>query len=274
MQNPNPMTKEEIQAAILGLLEEFDSFCRLKGLRYSLAAGTLLGSVRHKGFIPWDDDIDVVMPRPDYEKLLKDYPLHSRGTRYRLVNWSNSPFPFPFTKLCDSTFLARTYQYADLATEYLWIDIFPLDGAPSDVKVFKSYLRRRDFKLQIAYCFTMKSENKVKQAIRASIKSVLSPFVKTHSIIKNIDNNAKKLSYDKSEYVAQMAWNVYGEKELFPRSYFDELVEVDFEGRRFLASKNWDEILTQVYGNYMQLPPVDQRSDHGIMAWKNDVESI
>jgi len=274
MSEYDEITLKRLQSIELMIVNDLKRLCKKHDLQYFGFAGTGIGVLRHKGFIPWDDDIDVVMPRPDYEKLLKDYPLHSRGTRYRLVNWSNSPFPFPFTKLCDSTFLARTYQYADLATEYLWIDIFPLDGAPSDVKVFKSYLRRRDFKLQIAYCFTMKSENKVKQAIRASIKSVLSPFVKTHSIIKNIDNNAKKLSYDKSEYVAQMAWNVYGEKELFPRSYFDELVEVDFEGRRFLASKNWDEILTQVYGNYMQLPPVDQRSDHGIMAWKNDVESI
>ena len=262
------LNKNEVQNVLLDLLSEFDDFCRSRNLTYSLSNGTLLGAVRHKGFIPWDDDVDVYMPRPDYDRFISEYSKEGNLKRYRIVNWANSPFPFPFAKFCDLHYKAITYQYADLATEYLWMDIFPLDGTPDNPGNLQKYLFFRDVRLKLAYCYTMKSESRLKQLARNTVKKTTGFFVNPQAILRSIDKNARRISFSQADFVAPMAWNCYGVKEVFPRDYFNELVELEFEEHRFLAVKEWDEMLTSIYGNYMQLPPADKRVDHGIEAMR------
>ena len=134
------LTLAELQGELLKLLLRFDAFCKERGLRYSLDSGTLLGAVRHKGFIPWNDDVDVDMPRPDYERLMafeKELPegLH-------LVNANNSIFPYGFCKLCTDEIRAQEPSYDGVMVETLWIDIFPIDGVPSDRRERQKSRRR------------------------------------------------------------------------------------------------------------------------------------
>ena len=119
------LSHEELQQEELRLLLAFDSLCKQQGLRYSLQAGTLLGAVRHRGFIPWDDDVDVSMPRPDYERLLTLGDLVPAPLG--LVTPYNSEFPLPFAKVVATNVRAQEEVAEGVLEEYLWIDVFPIE---------------------------------------------------------------------------------------------------------------------------------------------------
>lgn len=139
------LTEDELKQGLLEILCEFDSVCRKLGLRYSLYAGTLLGAVRHQGFIPWDDDIDVMMPRPDYERLLTSEEAFS--SPFELAFSGKGGYMYPFAKLFDLRIRAQEQSLEGIYSENLWIDIFPVDGLAS-----KESERLSDWKLSWSVC--------------------------------------------------------------------------------------------------------------------------
>lgn len=162
------LSLEETQDRLFELLVYFDDVCKTNGLRYWLGYGTLLGAVRHQDFIPWDDDVDVLMPREDYERLL------SLGERaldgdHCLVSYRNSPFPFSFTKLCDNRVRVLTEAYEDLAEESLWLDIFTLDSAPDDDRKLERLWRKKNILQTIAFAQTRKSTSWKSRAVKSVI---------------------------------------------------------------------------------------------------------
>lgn len=261
------LTLEEIHAELLKLLLRFDAFCKEHGLRYSLDSGTLLGAVRHKGFIPWDDDIDVNMPRPDYDRLML---LEDKlADDLHLVNAANSDFVYGFCKLCTDEVRAQEPSYEGRMDEMLWIDIFPIDGVSpkeSDVAMVWKLIRkttRRNVWATVNHQ-TERGLRKVIKTVGGALFRLGDPRKRMLAAIAEAVSNP---GYENAEMVACF---VGGEKNLrtFPKDGYEKTVGMEFEGHMLPCMSCWDEFLTDLYGNYMQLPPEDQRRTHCIKAWR------
>ena len=264
------LSLSEIKEIELDILIAFDKYCRENDLTYFLCGGTLLGAIRHNGFIPWDDDIDVFMPRPDYEKLMILTQSKPISSNFRLASYSNKNCftPTPFYKVFDDrTFVVQHYSKIPLK---IWVDIFAIDGLPDEQKkINKIYKKLSFYKTILGICtsdFTYKQK-----LYKKIIKYILKPFVHMiglKNICKRMDRNTVSIKYENSNIVGVKHWG-YGPNEAMKK---DELLPVEhvFEGKKFFIPANYHKYLTNLYGDYMQLPPEEQRICHGIKAYKLD----
>lgn len=271
--NSKPLELEEIKKIELNILIEFSNYCKENDLKYYLAYGTLLGAIRHNGFIPWDDDIDVIMPRPDYEKFveLTGYNSIKKNLETRLYKNCLHPNIYPFAKIIDTNTIVYEKGKTKKNISGLWIDIFPLDGYPSDKKIvenhFNTYMKLRHLQdLATTNPFYIK-QNIIKKILKTLL---ISPIVKLKgikNICKKIDENAKLYSYKDYNLVADFTW---GDNltSFIDKNELEPSVDVYFEGYKMRAPKAWNEYLTRLYGNYMKLPPEEDRIPHGFKAYK------
>ncbi len=255
------LNSDEIKKRVFMILCDFADFCDQNGLRYYLSGGTLLGAIRHKGFIPWDDDVDLLMPRPDFDRLhfiLKDKEIKSY---YKLIGYNAGVGYYPFAKLVDlRTEIVNQYSTVD---KNLWIDIFPMDGLPNDEKE-ANYMLNYAAPLKINYTRTYAVIGEGKSFFRKIAKVPVKLYLRLFGIKKttrNIDALARKYSFENSKYVAGIAWSV-GTKEKMVKSEYEPIEDVEFNGRMFHAPACWDTYLRQMFGNYMELPPESQRVNH------------
>ena len=261
----NYLDKRTIQLLEVNILVKFHDFCVNNNLKYSLVAGSLLGAVRHKGFIPWDDDIDVGMPRRDYEKL-KMLKIKFNDERYNLL--SDDDGPYPFSKIYDTRISIDSKASTD---KFLWIDVFPLDGVPQNnlmalSRFIKASIVRR------MYTVLDSSWQKDTFSARKVFKYLLcvpAKIMGKEKCKKILIKNAKKSEYDNSFYIGAVVWGIHGLGERIPREEFEKSVELDFEDHKFLAMKCWDLVLKNIYGNYMELPPEEKRVCHTMTAYDN-----
>lgn len=267
----NVLALDEIHAALLELMAEFDKICTEHNLRYSLAYGTLLGAVRHKGFIPWDDDVDFVMPRPDYERL---YALiHSGeidlGDHLELSEDRGKKAFYSFLKLMDKRYTIKRWSQKEV--KHLYVDIFPLDGAPEEEKKLKKLYRKRlKYSAIMALARWAVPEKKWMLIFR-----VLGfPFYLAATLygMSHAANKANKLAAQNDfETHAQYSTLSFGtEKWLMPRETFDETVRLPFCDREFTSIAAWDEWLTKNYGDYMTPPPEGKRYAHSLKVFKTE----
>lgn len=251
----------------LQILLSFDAFCKEKRLKYYLAGGTLLGAIRHKGFIPWDDDIDVCMPRKDYLKFVKSFDGHNEHLEVHSNLKGN--FGAPFAKIVDTrTRIDSKYVQNDIDT-HLWIDVFPIDGLPKDLAKVKKIYNKCDF-YRTLLLLTDAKLGEGTTAFRKYSKYILKPVARIYGkerCIESIERIAARYFYDDSEYVGAITWGLYGAGERMLKSEFEQAVEVEFEGYKFPAFSCWDSYLKGLYGDYMQLPPVNQRKTHDMVAY-------
>lgn len=262
------LSHKELQQEELRLLLAFDSLCKQHRLRYSLQAGTLLGAIRHKGFIPWDDDVDVSMPRPDYERLLS--LSDAVPAPLSLVTPHNSAFPLPFAKIVTTSVRAQEEVAEGVLEECLWIDIFPMDGAfdsdDENAKVqarLNRYMRMSSWEAYGAYPRD--------SAIKKLIKTIARPFCKVlHAksrMLDFADDVARSPGYERAECVcsfmggAKIGWSL-------PKCGYEVMTTVELAGHEFPAMGCWEEYLTKVYGDYMQVPPEVDRVTHHLKAWR------
>lgn len=261
-----------IKQVELRLLKHFADFCEVHHLYYSLAGGTLLGAVRHQGFIPWDDDIDIMMPRPDYEKFLRLAAENDAIAPHSSVISEYSPNAlYPFAKLMDLRTQMETEYWETGEDAHLWIDIFPVDGLPQALKKSKKIFRRVFFYRGIL------NVSRSKPAARTKIKRVMKPLLKpiaklhdTKRCIQKMLDIAKQYRFEDSQYVGVITWGLHGVGEIMSKAEFLQPVKVDFEGLQFNAVSCWNHYLHGLYGDYMQLPPAEQRVTHSISAWIDD----
>ncbi len=266
---------DEIHAGLFEILSEFDRICRENGLRYSLAYGTLLGAIRHKGFIPWDDDVDVMMPRPDYEKF---YSLVMGGEvklkeHFLVSDDRGKKAPYPFMKMMDDRYSIKAYSHIEVP--YLFVDIFPVDGVPD----LPEKGRKKVFHKELFYNFVI---SMTKWYIFASswwayvVRVLCFWFYPIWMIygrrraIRKIHALLLKYPFETCELCDNRSWGMT--RDYMPREIYDHFENVDFEGKSFSIISDWDKWLTSRYGDYMTPPPVKKRNPtHGMRIYRNDV---
>lgn len=266
------LTPDQFRRYLLDILKVFDEFTVNNNIRYSVAYGTLIGAVRHNGFIPWDDDIDVVVPRPDYDRIVEFACKGGRLGPYAFVGYGIDDFPMPFVKLIDTRVVVKDQTTDCSIAQYLWIDIFPLDGCFSDESKYRRVAKASARSILTVAIGNFDTHGNSRTRMRALLKKVLTPTVRFLDINKwatrRLASLAKKgPSYEEAEYVANIVWGPYGERERFEKRLFSETVPLEFEGYKFPGMIGWDEYLTGIYGDYMQIPPEEERRNHGIVAY-------
>ncbi len=259
----------EIQQMELGIMEYIHEVCQKIGVKYFLAYGSLIGAVRHQGFIPWDDDMDICMLREDYEKL-QDYLIANPDDRYEVMSYKNNlNYVYPFMKVQDNqTYLLEEDVRID-SNMGIYVDIFPVDGYEDDVN-FKNKMTKLIKKRQLS-CYTFKGITNTKSLLNSLIRyiSVIAfYFTNTNKYIGGIDELAQSRKVDDYELVDYLIYKDMN-KPVWKREWLNQTITGVFEGKEFMIPKNYHEILTSDYGDYTQLPPVELRfSHHDFQLWK------
>jgi lipopolysaccharide cholinephosphotransferase len=256
----------------LSILKEVIDFCNRNNITYYAAYGTLLGAVRHKGYIPWDDDIDIMMPRPDYTKFVNSF--HSEDNLLKVATCFNyTNFPLLFAKVFDTR--TKVVEALDIEFEMgVFIDVFPIDGLPSDIKLSNkhfNFLKLYHKFLALKWVPKYKKTRKMYKNIPIYLlKYIVTSFVSYRFIQKRINKLVLKFDYSKCEYVACTATCIYGKRERFNKSYLADSVLLDFENIKVKCSIEFDKCLTNLYGDYMTPPPANKQfSHHSFKAyWK------
>ena len=241
-----PLTIEEKREIQLSMLDEVDAFCRKYDIRYSLASGTLLGAIRHKGFIPWDDDMDIVMPEPDFLKFYDTF----KSNNLRCIDSRNEKyFCFPWAKLCDvNTFSIRGKHQIGHGVD---IDLYIIHGLPHEDKIIDDFFKKINWICSLRL-FLIKWKNRI--AKRVPVRSI--PF------LSMVCRKYRKMSFS-NLYDGTKKYIFHSDRMDWAHTYdfdlFEKLVDIDFEGHIYCAIACYEKYLTQRYGNYMQLPPEEKR---------------
>ena len=246
------LTVEECKKISLDILIDVAKFCDENNITYYLSVGTLLGAIRHKGFIPWDDDIDIMMPRPDFNKFINTY----KHKYYKAYNPSNGMYYYG--KVYDS----RTIKY-EINIDYkkyeplgVDIDIFPLDGIVNDEKIINK-LYKRACSLEMLWRLSNQPIFYRKNPLKA-INRIIPRIIGTKRLVRMIEKNAQTYDYDSSDYVIRMRRSPNGFTGALAKSVYEKDYAI-FEGKNFVIPKGYDEWLTKFYGDYMKLPPEEDR---------------
>lgn len=246
----------------LEVMDFFHSWCKENQITYFITAGTLIGALRHKGFIPWDDDIDVVMLRKEYDRMIELFP---RTGRYRLFSEEvDSGCIYPYAKIYDSNTVMLEGNELDHPTIGVNIDIFPLENATDN---YQDAIRLKESIKVLDSILAVKLLDKVDRGFIKNVTvSLLRLFAKFFSypfLVRQIIRRAKRyIANVNSHYVVNAVIYAKGEREILEREWFKETVELDFEGRKYLAPVGADQYMRRLFGDYMQLPPEDKRISH------------
>lgn len=263
------LTLQELKKIEFDILKMFDAFCKENNIKYYLSHGTLLGAIRYKKFIPWDDDVDLLIPREDYNRMLS---LFKDTERYQLFAFEkNKKYRFPFAKLCDMT-TQKVEIGLDNGVELgVDIDLFPLDVWNDDLEKARKevrYIKRNMMYLGLTKADKVIEPNTSKRLIKCVLR-VLCKMAGSAHFIKKIHKTIQYDSLDGKRYIGCKAWCVYGEKGIIPAEVFADTVDIEFEGQMFPAPIGWDTYLTCLYGDYLPEPPKEkQKTHHGFKAYR------
>ena len=254
---------QELRSLQMGILDHVHRFCEQHGLTYFLSSGTLIGAVRHKGYIPWDDDLDIYMPRHDYERFLQTY-CDPEGT-FRAIDPKREPhYYYTFAKVVD----LRTRMVEKETEGYeigVYIDIFPVDYVTKDQKELERIFRQKKLLYKIRRCKISQSN---------PLKSRLAYLCYRHLPISvgMIDKIIEYLIVKKKPTGTVCNMTEAGPlslKACFPAAAMKKTMDMKFENRVYKAMIGYDDYLYRTYGDYMKLPPEDQRTTHKFEAyWK------
>ena len=257
------MSTSDIQQVALSILRDVHDFCVENDIKYTLQGGSLIGAIRHKGFIPWDDDIDVAMPRPDYDRFVAGYKSKQGFKLFCRENDKNVYLSFARVCEMEKTYVSDSFSPWSEYKTGVWIDIFPLDGAEDDLQECK---RRVNNMKKVWLLGTMLRHSRATIAIQSGLKNklkqigrkFLSLFVSSSIYDKHI-SMCRKLDWNRQNYYSNFAFLGYGVRERHSKHVLDEVVLVPFEDDKFFIMGGYDEALKEKYGNYMELPPVEKR---------------
>lgn len=259
------MALADIQHVSLGILKDIHAFCEENGICYSVAGGSLIGAVRHKGIIPWDDDIDIMMPRMDYERFCRTYSSSS----FRLLwNGNDKTCMIAFARVCDfSSSIVKGASWTGQPTG-IWVDIFPMDGAEDEREAFNS----RCGKIYTLWMdlFRTRSIQRGESPEYTSAMRFFCRFVRLLRLgwfnryiaarkVRRISGIASSVPFGSTGHCSQMVMLMNGSKEYFSIEDFYSTITLPFEDMSVRAISGYDGYLRTLYGNYMQLPPESER---------------
>lgn len=254
--------EEKVKQKLLLLLDKFVEICEQYGLQYYLAGGSVLGAVRHKGLIPWDDDIDVHMPRADYEKL-QTLPDEVWGENMRLATWrktKNYTYDFLKLELINTTVIERLHP------DYvggLFLDIFPLDGISDDKEQVSQFEKQLvDIENRYIEC-TIKNDNECKSIGELLGLKIKRTLYNHRTLMQKWDKLAMAFGYNQDKVCHSHGYFYYHGG--LPSKWFGNGILLEFEGRKCLVPANYDAYLAHLFGNYMQWPPIESRQGHNFM---------
>lgn len=258
-------TIRKVQLIQLEILKEFDRICRKHNLKYILTGGTLIGAIRHNGFIPWDDDIDVVMLRKDYEAFLKIYEKEINKEKFYFQSIENNDKVIQFfakIKRKNSVY-AEPYSSLPIEEQGIWIDIFPADNT-SDNKFIAKLLMIKVCLLKPILYFKTGNNISAKDLPRKIVLKLL----KFYSHFTSIEKTKKKIIRiskiynNKNTNTVAIYGGIRFTKEIIDKSYLLNITEHTFEDSKFYIPKDYDLLLKHFYGDYMKIPPENERINH------------
>lgn len=264
-----------VQSAQTEMLKRFMEFCRLHNLRWYMIGGSLIGVLRHKGFIPWDDDIDVGMPRRDYDRFIA--LQHELPAGYGLITHENNPeWQFNFAQFVDEEADIEVLMNELPRRCHVWIDVFPIDGLPAGRLAKWLHVKRilmYRYLVQIPNIRTQVDTHKVgrpwyeKLAIRMLHVIPVGRLVNAGKCLAAMNAALRKYDFDKSQYAGNMLGK-YREKEVVPQRWWGEAVRMPFEQTEVNVPANADAIERNIYGDYMKWPAEKDRVSHDIKIIK------
>lgn len=243
-------------------LRDFIALCEEHSITYFACGGTAIGAVRHKGFIPWDDDMDVYMLRDDYNKFLS---LKSSlvGSKYEIVDMFDEGYCKSFAKFSDAHTTVWEYEETPFILG-AYIDVFPLDAALDDLESLKSVNYRYE-QLLDWYVRSFRPTQKLSFAsigeLKSSLVNIFLPMLRKY-IKKQLVRVEREITTFQGKSLFGYGYSPRVEREIFDRAWFESTVELDFEGLKIKLPVGYHEMLTKQYGDYMQLPPIEEQKTH------------
>lgn len=277
MRQMTQLTLQELKHVSLVILKDVHSFCEEHQINYTLYGGTMLGAIRHHGFIPWDDDIDIAMPRLDYERFCKEYQS-SNG--YQLFYSGNSNCLIPFARVCEMKETEATFPqspWIDCKTG-VWIDVFPLDNAPDDINKTEQHiqaLKKLTRKLYLRRHAWAKYQDMpyLSWKIKLLIKKILYHGIlngDAKKLVNQYNQACKRFEHIQTKHFCNFSYTGFGMKEYQQWEDYTSTILVEFEGNMFRCLNGYDRLMRTKYGNYMELPPLDKQIAHpNCCMWKN-----
>lgn len=263
---------KKIQSIELDILKSFDKICKKNKLKYVLTGGTLIGAIRHNGFIPWDDDIDIAMPRNDYNKFIKiqEKELNKEKYYFQSIETEEEYSNIGAKIRRKNSVYKETLSSISRENQGIWIDIFPIDNI-SDNKILAFFTFTKMFYYKMLLSYKLKNNPTTNSFSKKTLLNIIklnSNFYSLKRLKKKYFKLITKTNKKETKNVINFG-GVYLLKEKVPKEFINNIIAHQFENEKFNIPKNYNNYLTHIYGDYMQLPPKEKRkSNHFIEELK------